>query len=134
MLAVVDVAGRAIRPITPPAGDIDWVADLNYGGSHALMIGRTGNLYVFDMTTRSSPAASTRSCPPMPASGTFPSPFIAVAEGVAYVSSPTRGRGDRAVALVGRRPDVARRIATGGTPSRIVVLGVRRGGTVVAAR
>jgi hypothetical protein len=133
MLAVVDVAGRAIRPIIPPGGDIDWVAELNYGGTHALMIGRTGTLYAFDMATRQLTGRVDALVPPMPTSGTFPTPVIAAAEGVLYVSSPTRGEVIELSLSAAGVPSVARRIATGGTPTRLVVLGVRRGGTVVAA-
>jgi hypothetical protein len=133
MLAVVDVAGRTMRPITPPGGDIDWVAELNYSGSHALMIGRTGNLYVFDMNTRQQTGRVDGLVPPMPTSGTFPTPVIAAAEGVAYVSNPTRGEVIEVSLSAGGVPAVARRLTVGGTPTRLVVLGVRRGGTVVAA-
>jgi hypothetical protein len=133
MLAVVDVAGRAVRPITPPGGDIDWVAELNYSGSHALMIGRTGNLYVFDMSTRQQTGRIDGFIPAMPTSGTFPTPVIAAAEGVAYVSNPTRGEVIEVSLSAAGVPTVARRLNVGGTPTRMVLLGVRRGGTVVAA-
>jgi hypothetical protein len=133
MLAVVDVASRTLLPITPPGGDIDWVADLSYSGGHALMIGRSGNLYVFDMTTRQQTGRVDALVPPMPTSGTFPSPVIAVAEGVTYVSNPTRGEVVELSLSAGGVPTVARRLSVGGTPTRLVVLGVRRGGTVVAA-
>lgn len=133
MLAVVDVAGRTMRPITPPGGDIDWVAELSYSGSHALMIGRSGTLYVFDMSTRQQTGRIDGFVPAMPTSGTFPSPVIAAAEGVAYVSNPTRGEVIEVSLSAGGVPTVARRLSVGGTPTRLVVLGVRRGGTVVAA-
>ena len=133
MLAVVDVASRNLLPITPPGGEIDWVADLSYSGSHALMIGRTGTLYAFDMATRQLTGRVDALVPAMPTSGTFPTPVIAVAEGVAYVSNPARGEVIEVSLSAGGVPTVARRLAVGGAPTRMVVLGVRRGGTVVAA-
>jgi hypothetical protein len=69
----------------------------------------------------------------MPTSGTFPTPVIAAAEGVAYVSNPTRGEVIEVSLSAAGVPTVARRLNVGGTPTRMVLLGVRRGGTVVAA-
>ncbi|MDF1505267.1 hypothetical protein [Roseisolibacter sp. H3M3-2] len=133
MLGVVDVAGRTLLPITAPGGDIDWVFDLDYSGRHALMLGRTGNLYVFDMGTRQLTGRLDGFVPPMPTTGTVPTPVFASAEGLVYVSNPTRGEVVEVALTAAGVPTVARRLPVGGTPTRLVVLGVRRGGTVVAA-
>jgi hypothetical protein len=132
-LGVADVAARALRPIALPGGDIDWAADLDHAGLRALAIGRTGNLYVFDMATRQLTGRVDALVPAMPTSGTVPTPVIAAAEGVAYVSNPTRGEVIEVALSAAGVPSVARRLNVGGTPTRLLVLGVRRGGTVVAA-
>jgi hypothetical protein len=132
-LGVADVAARALRAMPLPGGDVDWVADLDYSGRYALALGRTGNLYVFDMATRQLTGRVDALVPAMPTSGTFPSPFMAAAEGVAYVSNPARGEVVELSLSAAGAPTVSRRLAVGGTPSRLAVLGVRRGGTVVAA-
>jgi hypothetical protein len=73
---------------------------------------------------------SSAQCRDAEPSGTFPTPVIArQAEGVAYVSNPTRGEVSECRALRRRRAERGARLNVGGTPSRLVVLGVRRGGT-----
>jgi hypothetical protein len=108
-LGVADVAARALRPIALPGGDIDWAADLDHAGRLALAVGRTGNLYVFDMATRQLTGRVDALVPAMPTSGTAPTPVIAAADGGGLRVQPHARRGDRGLAL--RRWRAERRTA-----------------------
>lgn len=124
-LGVAQVASRTMTPISLPGNDIDWTADIDYSGRFALVIGRTGNLYVVDMASRQVTGTLNGFVPPFPISGTVLTPFFAFADGLAYVTSPTQGRVyELAISATGT-PSIARTLNVGGTPERIVVLGVR---------
>jgi hypothetical protein len=112
-------------PITIPGGDLDWTADIDHSGRHALILGRTGALHVVDMSTRQVTGTLAGLVPPMPTSGTVLTPFFAFAEGVAYITSPTQGRVYEIAISSSGVPTIARTMNVGGTPERIVVLGVR---------
>jgi hypothetical protein len=124
-LGVAQVSSRTMSPIALPGNDIDWTADIDYSGRHALVIGRSGNLYVVDMTTRQVMGTLNGLVPAMPTSGTVLTPFLAVADGLAYITSPTQGRVYEVAINASGTPSIARTMNVGGTPERIVVLGVR---------
>ena len=124
-IGVAVVASRSMIPVPLPSGDIDWTADLDFTGRFALVLARTGTLHVIDMTTRQVTGSLPALVPPMPTSGTVLTPFFAFAEGLAYMTSPSQGRVyELAISATGV-PTIARTMNVGGTPERIVVLGVR---------
>jgi hypothetical protein len=124
-LGVAQVSTRSMFPIALPGNDLDWTADLDHSGRFALILGRLGNLYVVDMTTRQVTGTLAGLVPPMPLSGSVLTPFFAFADGVAYMTSPTQGRVLEIALSAGGTPTLARTLNVGGAPERIVVLGVR---------
>lgn len=124
-LGVAQVSTRTMSPISIPGNDIDWTADIDYSGRHALVIGRSGNLYIVDMATRQVTGTLNGLVPAMPTSGTVLTPFFAFADGLAYITSPTQGRVYEVSISATGSPSIARTMNVGGTPERIVVLGVR---------
>ncbi len=124
-LGVAQVSTRTMSPISIPGNDIDWTADIDYSGRHALVIGRSGNLYIVDMATRQVTGTLSGLVPPMPTSGTVLTPHFAFADGLAYITSPTQGRVYEVAISATGTPSIARTMNVGGTPERIVVLGVR---------
>jgi hypothetical protein len=124
-LGVAQVAARTMLPITLPSNEIDWTADIDYSGRYALVLSRAGNLHVVDMATRQVTGTLAGMVPAMPTSGTILTPFFAFAEGVAYMTSPTQGRVYEIAISGSGVPSMARTITVGGTPERLVVLGVR---------
>lgn len=124
-IGVAQVSSRTMSPITIPGNEIDWTAEIDYSGRYALILGRLGNLHVVDMNTRQVTGTLAGVVPPMPTSGTVLSPFLAFAEGLAYMTSPTQGRVYEIAVSASGVPSLARTMTIGGTPERIVVLGVR---------
>ncbi|HEY0931261.1 MAG TPA: hypothetical protein VGE27_15170 [Gemmatimonas sp.] len=123
-LGVTNAGARNMQPIVLPANDLDWTAGFDYSGRYATVLGRSGNLYIVDMATRQVTGTLNAAVPAMPTSGTVLTPFFATAEGVLYVTSPTQGRVlELAISTTGV-PSLTRTLAVGGTPERIVVLGV----------
>jgi hypothetical protein len=130
-LGVADVAARTLQPVDLGA-DLDWTADIDHSGRHALVIGRSGTLYVVDMSTRAVTGRIADLVAPMPATGTVRTPAFAHAAGVTYVSSPARQEVVE-VTLRDGAPSVSRRLPVSGIPTRLVVLGARAAGSLVAA-
>jgi hypothetical protein len=130
-LGVADVAARTMQPIDL-GGDVDFTADIDHTGRHALVIGRSGTLYVVDMATRAVTGRINDLVAPFPTSGTVRTPFMAHAEGVTYVSSPAR-REVIEVSLANGVPTVTRRLPVSGIPTRLVLLGARGAGELTAA-
>jgi hypothetical protein len=124
-LGVAQVSSRTMAPIAIPGGEIDWTAEIDHSGRYALVLGRAGNLHVVDMATRQVTGTLSAVVPPMPTSGTVLTPFFAFAEGVAYMTSPTQGRVYEVSISAAGVPTLSRTMNVGGTPERIVVLGVR---------
>jgi hypothetical protein len=124
-IGVAVVASRSMIPVPLPNGDLDWTAELDLSGRLALVLGRSGTLHVIDMATRQVTGSLPGLVPPMPTSGTVLTPFFAFAEGVAYMTSPTQGRVLEIALSAAGVPTVARTLTVGGTPERIVLLGVR---------
>lgn len=119
-----DVATRSLRAIPLPGGDIDWTAAVEYSGRVAFILGRSGSLYVADMTSGQIVTTLANATPPFPTAGTVLTPFFASVEGVTYVTNPTRGEVIE-INTSGAVPQIARRLSVGGTPERIEVMGVR---------
>jgi hypothetical protein len=129
-IGVTNVATRTMQPVPLPANEIDWTADVDYTGRYALVLGRLGNLHVLDMTTRQITGTLAGVVPPMPTAGAVLTPFIAFAQGVAYMTSPTQGRiYEIAISSTGT-PSLSRTMNVGGAPERIAVLGVRENRTL----
>lgn len=129
-LGVAQVSTRSMLPITLPGNDIDWTADLDYTGRNALVLGRTGNLYIVDMSTRQITGTIAGLVPPMPTAGTVLTPFFAFADGVAYITSPTQGRVYEVSITANGGASISRTMNVGGAPERIAVLGVRENRTL----
>ena len=124
-IGVAQVASRTMLPITIPGNDIDWTADIEHSGRFALVLGRQGNLHVVDMNSRQVTGTLSGVVPAMPTSGAVLTPHFAFADGVAYMTSPIQGRIYEIMIGSGGVPSLARTLNVGGTPERIVVLGVR---------
>jgi hypothetical protein len=124
-IGVAQVSSRTMLPITIPGGDLDWTADIDHSGRYALILGRAGNLHIVDMSTRQVTGSLNGLVPPMPTSGTVLTPFMAFAEGVAYITSPTQGRVFEIAISASGVPTIARTMNVGGNPERIAVVGVR---------
>ena len=130
-IGVADATTRVMAPIALP--ELDWTAAITYDGRHALVLGQSGTLYVADVATRQVTGQLARAVAAMPTSGTFVTPGFAEAAGVVYMTNPSQGE-VLELTLTGGVPAVARRIRTGGTPERVVVLGVRTDRRLAAAR
>lgn len=124
-IGVAQVSTRTMFPIAMPGNEIDWTADIDHTGRFALVLGRSGNLHVVDMTSRQVTGTLSGLVPPMPTSGTVLTPFFAFAEGTAYMTSPMQGRVYEIAVSATGTPTIARTMNVGGTPERITVLGVR---------
>jgi hypothetical protein len=124
-IGIAQVSSRTMTPVALPGSEIDWTADLDHSGRYALILGRAGNLHVVDMTTRQVTGSLNGLVPPMPTSGTVLTPFMAFAEGVAYITSPTQGRVFEIAISASGVPTIARTMNVGGNPERIAVVGVR---------
>ncbi|BAH39823.1 MAG TPA: hypothetical protein DGD08_13255 [Gemmatimonas aurantiaca] len=123
-LGVTNAGARTMQPIVLPNSDLDWTAGFDYSGKYAVVLGRSGNLYIVDIATRQVTGTLNAATPVMPTSGTVLTPFFAVAEGTVYLTSPTQGRVlELAISATGV-PTLARTMTVGGTPERIVLLGV----------
>lgn len=121
-LGIYDAVSNQMRGFTLPDNDIDWTADLTWDGRTAVVLGRTGSLYFVDANTRTLTGRLNNVVAPMPTSGTFPTPSLAFAEGVLYLSSPTTGE-VLEISLASASPSIARRLSVGGTPTRIAIVG-----------
>lgn len=124
-LGIAQVSSRTMLPITIPGNDLDWTADIDHSGRYAIVLGRAGNVHVVDMNTRQVTGSLNGVVPAMPTSGTVLTPFFAFAEGVAYMTSPTQGRVYEITISASGVPSLTRTMNVGGTPERIVVVGVR---------
>ena len=124
-IGVAQVSSRTMLPIAIPGNDIDWTADIDHSGRFALILGRAGNLHVVDMSSRQVTGTLSGVVPSMPTSGPVLTPFFAFAEGMAYMTSPTQGRIYEIAITASGVPSIARTLNVGGSPERIVVLGVR---------
>jgi hypothetical protein len=123
-IGLADLTTRQLRAIPLPGGELDWTASVDYDGRQAYVLGRTGNLYVVSMTTGQITATLPSLTAAFPTAGTVLTPFFASVEGVTYLTNPTRGEVielNTTTAI----PTIVRRLAVGGTPERIEVLGVR---------
>lgn len=129
-IGIADPATREMRPIDLP--ELDWTADIDHAGRWALVLGRSGTLHVADMTTRQVVGTLPDAVPPMPSTGVVLTPHFAFAEGLAYLTSPTRGEVLEIALSASGRPSIVRRIATGGVPERVLVLGVRHDAQLAA--
>jgi hypothetical protein len=128
-IGVADMTSRQLRAVTLPGNDLDWTATVDYSGRVAYVLGRSGALYTVDMATAAVTATLPNLTPAFPATGTVLTPFFASVEGATFVTNPTRGEVIE-LNTTGSAPTVARRIAVGGTPERIEVLGARTNGRV----
>ena len=129
-MGVANVATRTMLPIALPASELDWTASLDHSGRFAVILGRSGNLHVVDMTTRAVTGTLAGIVPAMPTSGAILTPFFAFAEGLVYMTSPTQGRVYEIAISSNGVPSLARTMNVGGTPERVVLLGVRENRTL----
>jgi hypothetical protein len=124
-IGVAQVATQTMQPVAMPGSELDWTAEIDHNGRYAVVLGRLGNLHVVNMATRQVTGTLNAIVPPMPTSGAVLTPFFAFAEGVAYMTSPTQGRVYEVSISAAGVPTLSRTMNVGGTPERIVVLGVR---------
>ncbi|MCU0647236.1 MAG: hypothetical protein MUF00_04535 [Gemmatimonadaceae bacterium] len=122
-IGLADMTSRTLRAIPLPAGELDFTATVDYSGRLGYILGRTGTLYIVDMTNGQITSNIPNVTAAFPATGTVLTPFFASAEGVTYLTNPTRGE----VVEINTTavPAIARRIAVGGTPERVEILGHR---------
>lgn len=121
-MGVYDTQSRWMRRITLPDGDIDVTGELDATGALSLILGRTGTLYVVDNATQRIVGTLANLTAVVPATGALPH-GIATAPGVAYVTDPTRGAVIEVTLAATGTPTRGRTIPTGGTPTRITVVG-----------
>lgn len=122
-IGLADMTSRTLRAIPLPNGELDFTAAVDYSGRIGFVLGRTGSLYVVDMTSGQITTTLPNVTAAFPTSGTVLTPFFASAEGVTYVTNPTRG--EIVEINTTAAPTVTRRIAVGGTPERVEVIGHR---------
>ncbi|MBL0938296.1 MAG: hypothetical protein IBJ03_05350 [Gemmatimonadaceae bacterium] len=129
-LGVTQASTRTMLPIILPNSDLDWTANIDHSGRFAVVLGRTGALYIVDMSTRQVTGTLGGVVPAMPTSGTVLTPFLAFVEGAVYMTSPTQGRVYEIALSANGVPSLTRTLQVGGTPERIVVLGVAENRTL----
>lgn len=122
-LGIADPQGRWIRRITLPNSDIDVTAELDATGNYAVILGRSGTLYVASSATQQIVSTIADVVPTVPATGAL-TYSIATAPGVAYVTNPTQGGVIEITLGNGGAATRGRTIAVGGTPVRLTVVGV----------
>ncbi len=113
-----------------PGGDVDWTAGMSRDGRFALVLGRTGNLYVYDMATA---ALVTRMDGIVGTPESMPSgsaPYLATAADRGYLSDPA-GSVVVELNLGASTPSILRRIPVEGVPGRIALVGPMDAGTYV---
>jgi hypothetical protein len=132
-------AQRVLATINPSTGEVSRLPALPTGvvdhwravepvKGQIVMLGTDGRLYIFNGATRQLQHTVADVVPAL-ASGAMPHQ-VAVAEDMAAVASPTNGQ----VVLVNLQTGtVVRRIAVGGAPSRLAIVGAQRSGTFTPA-
>jgi hypothetical protein len=121
--------GEVSRLPALPAGVVDHWRAVEPVKGQIVMLGTDGRLYVFNGATRQLQHTVADVVPALPTSGAM-THQVAVAEDMAAVASPTNGQ----VVLVNLQTGtVVRRIAVGGAPSRLALLGAQRAGMFTPA-
>jgi hypothetical protein len=123
-MGIVDPATRTLRGLTLPNNDIDVTGDLDDAGTRALVIGRSGTLYIFDGRTQQLLGQLANVVATVPATGAL-SHQLTAAEGRVYITNPTAGEIVEVNISAPATPTIVRRHAVGGQPVRIALLGVR---------
>lgn len=121
-LAIFDPASGDVDNLTIPEGDVDWTAGLSEDGRYAMVLGRTGNLYLYSMA---SGALVTRFDGVVGGPDSMPdgaAPFMTSAYDRAYLSDPANGEVVE-FDLDASTPVILRRIAVDGTPTRLTLVG-----------
>lgn len=131
VLATIDPASGAVHPLPAlPAGVVDHWRAVEPAKGQVVVLGNNGTLYVYNGTTRQLQHTLAGVVPALPTTGAT-THQVAVAEDVAAVASPSTGE----VVLVDlARGTVIRRVAVGGAPSRLTLLGAQRSGRYTPAR
>lgn len=129
-MATFDPATGTVVNLTLPDGDVDWTAELSRDGRYALILGRTGNLYVYAMDSATLVARFDGIVGGSDAMPSGAAPFFASATDRAYLSDPV-GAEVVELDLGSSTPAILRRIAVGGTPTRLALVGPLDGGTYV---
>jgi len=125
VFATIDPATGAVSRLPAlPAGVVDHWRAVEPVKGQIVLLGTNGSLYVYQGVTRQLQHTVPGVVPPLPSSGAAPHQ-LAVVEDLAVVASPTTGE----VVLVDlARGTVTRRVAVGGAPSRLALLGPHRSG------
>jgi len=129
-MGIADPTARTLRLIDLPNGDIDVTGDLDDAGRNAVILGRSGTLYIVNGATQQVTGTLAGVTAVVPATGAL-SHQIAVAEGRVYITNPTAGEIVE-VDITGT-PALVRRHQVGGQPTRVALLGVRSAAPVRAA-
>lgn len=129
-LATFDPASGSVTNLPLPGGDVDWTAGLSADGRYALVLGRTGNLYVFSMSSAGLVARFDGIVAGPDAMPSGAAPYLASTVDRAYLSDPVAGEVVE-LDLSVSTPAILRRIAVPGTPTRIAVVGPRDSGEYV---
>ncbi len=121
-LATFAPATGTIVNLTLPDGDVDWTADLTKDGRYALVLGRTGNLYVFSMASAALVVRFDAIVGDPDSMPTDAAPFLTSAYDRAYLSDPA-GSEVIELDLASSTPAILRRISVAGVPTRLAVVG-----------
>lgn len=124
VLVTIDPATGAMQPLPIPENTVEHSLAVDPHTQRIVLLATTGTLYVIDGAARALRHTIAGVVPTLPASGALPHQ-VAVAEGMAYLASPTAGE---VIVVNTTTGAVAGRIAVDGQPSRLAVLGVRADG------
>lgn len=123
-MGIADPAAKTLRLIDLPNGDIDVTGDLDDVGRNALIIGRSGTLYIVSGATRQVLGQVPGAVATVPATGAL-SHAIVTAQNRAYLTNPTAGEIVEVDISNTAAPTIVRRHQVGGQPVRLALLGVR---------
>lgn len=122
-MAIANPEGKWMRRITLPNSDIDVTGELDATGNYAIILGRSGALYIVNAATQQIISTLETLVPVVPATGALTHSIVA-APGVVYVTSPTQGNVLEINLSASGTAQRGRTIAVGGAPTRVTVVGV----------
>jgi hypothetical protein len=132
-MGIADPAAKTLRLIDLPNSDIDVTGDLDDAGRNALILGRTGTLYIVNGATQQVVGSLANATAVVPATGALNHQIVA-ADGRAYITNPTAGEVVEVDISTPAAPSLVRRHQVGGQPVRLALLGVRSAAPVRTAQ
>jgi hypothetical protein len=131
-MGMVDATAKTLRLFDLPNGDIDVTGDLDDAGRNALIIGRSGTLYIVNGATQQMTGQLASVVATVPATGALSHQLVAAVNRV-YITNPTVGEIVEVDITNPATPTLVRRHQVGGQPIRLALLGVRGSAPVRAA-